>query len=74
MAAALEIAPVFRLTASGPDEILGDVRAAVGRWRDVARRVGLSEQDCTSMAWAFEAAGAAGRRCSKPVDQRVGDR
>lgn len=58
VATALDIAPLFRLRIPESNRILNDVRAAVRRWRDVARAVGLSWQECTDMAWAFEAAEA----------------
>lgn len=55
LAAALSVADVFRLGPDAAAVVVAEVRAAVGRWRDVARGHGLSPSAVQAMAPAFAA-------------------
>ncbi len=50
---ALGVAPAFRLDRDAAERILGEVRGAVERWQDVARRHGLDRRERDRMAPAF---------------------
>ena len=52
-----EVAPEFRLSDEDARTIVGEVTAAVSRWRDTARAMGLPEAELTLMAPAFSASG-----------------
>ena len=49
----LEVAPEFRLTRLQAVQALGDVHAAVGRWREVARQSGVNDAEVALMEPAF---------------------
>ncbi|MEX2194485.1 MAG: HipA domain-containing protein [Thermoleophilaceae bacterium] len=50
----LEVAPEFRLTPPEALRALGAVHAAVGRWRELAGDLGISDDEIARMAPAFE--------------------
>ena len=50
----LEVAPEFRLNAQDALHALGEVHAAVGRWRAAADELGVSDEEIALMAPAFE--------------------
>lgn len=50
----LEVAPEFRRTPPQALQTLGEVRAAVGRWREVAHELGVNDEEIALMAPAFE--------------------
>jgi len=68
----LEVAPEFRLAPAQALQALAEVHTAVGRWREVALRLGVDDEEIALMTSAFEhpasgeaadriAAGARGR-------------
>jgi serine/threonine-protein kinase HipA len=56
--AAMELAEMFRLSADESRAILGQVRAATSRWREVAQSLKLNGEAIRRMAPAFEGAEA----------------
>ena len=54
------VAGYFRLDAKAVDSELVRVLTAVGQWRKIARKHGLSERECEDMAPAFRRADSAG--------------
>lgn len=52
---ALSVADYFRLGAEEANEVVAQVQTAVSHWAPVARQYGLSSQEVTAMAWAFDA-------------------
>ena len=50
---ALETAELYRLTRKAAERVIGEVRAAVGQWRAVAKAVGLSRTEVARMEGAF---------------------
>lgn len=55
VALALDVAPAFRLDVERAGRVLAEVAAAVGTWRSVAARHGLSPSEISAMAPAFRA-------------------
>jgi serine/threonine-protein kinase HipA len=54
IAALMSIAPYFRIVPARAHEILGEVEAAVSRWRDEGRAIGMSSGELDDFADAFE--------------------
>ncbi len=50
---ALEVAPYFRLKLKVAEEILRDVRAAIGNWKQHASTLGIARAEQEIMAAAF---------------------
>jgi serine/threonine-protein kinase HipA len=55
---ALEVTGYFDLDRAGARKIVREVSAAISRWSEVARRVGLAAGDCSRLETAFEHADA----------------
>jgi serine/threonine-protein kinase HipA len=55
---AMRVAPLFRLGDSEARQIVGEVTAAVSRWREAAQRAGIASAEIDRMAPAFERSGA----------------
>jgi serine/threonine-protein kinase HipA len=54
LATALEVAGLFRISAAQARAVVAEVLAATGRWRDVARGMGLGGQQLERLEPAFE--------------------
>jgi serine/threonine-protein kinase HipA len=52
--ALLSVAPYFRIPATRASTILGEVRAAVERWREVGAEIGMDGRELDEVADAFE--------------------
>lgn len=71
---AREMAPSFRVSPTIATKVIGEVVAAVRRWRDEAKRAHISRADQERMAPAFRVADAAtpsrGPRSGRPSGRR----
>jgi serine/threonine-protein kinase HipA len=54
IAGALDVGPVFRLTSEGAQDVLEQVSGATSRWRETAKRAGISADSIEQLASAFE--------------------
>lgn len=54
LATALEVAPLFRISQARAGAIVGEVVAATGRWREVAKSMGLGSHQRERLEPAFE--------------------
>ena len=54
IAGALDVAPVFRLTSEAAHGVLEHVSGATSRWRETAKRAGISADSIEQLASAFE--------------------
>lgn len=52
---ALSVADYFRLSAEEANGIVAQIQTAVSHWATIAHQYGLSSQEVTAMAWAFDA-------------------
>jgi serine/threonine-protein kinase HipA len=51
---AMEVRPFFRLSEKAANNIINEIQASVTGWRDIARRLGISNDEQEQMSPAFE--------------------